>query len=81
MGAGIVDLDNDGLPDLFVTTGSVYPEIERRLSNYPFKTPRLIFRNLGGGRFEELIEQAGPGSWRRTRAAAAPSVISITMAI
>jgi hypothetical protein len=60
-GAGIVDLDNDGLPDLFAVTGSVYPEIERRLPSYPFKTPRLIFRNLGDGRFEELIEEAGPG--------------------
>jgi len=60
-GAGIADLDNDGLPDLFVATGSVYPEIERRLPNYPFKTPRLIFRNLGDGRFEELIDEAGPG--------------------
>jgi hypothetical protein len=60
-GAGIVDLDNDGLPDLFVTTGSVYPELEKRVPNYPFKTPRLIFRNLGEGRFEELIEEAGPG--------------------
>ena len=25
------------------------------------KTPRLIFRNLGNGKFEELIEEAGPG--------------------
>jgi enediyne biosynthesis protein E4 len=24
-------------------------------------TPRVIFRNLGGGKFEELMEQAGPG--------------------
>ncbi|MGH9659404.1 MAG: CRTAC1 family protein, partial [Bryobacteraceae bacterium] len=60
-GAGMVDLDNDGLPDLFVVTGSVYPEVERHLPAYPYKTPRLIFRNLGGGRFEELIEEAGPG--------------------
>jgi hypothetical protein len=60
-GAGMVDLDNDGLPDLFAVTGSVYPEIERKLPNYPFKTPRLIFRSLGDGRFEELIEEAGPG--------------------
>ena len=29
-GAGIVDLDNDGLPDLFFTTGMVYPEVERK---------------------------------------------------
>ena len=60
-GAGMVDLDNDGHPDLFVATGSVYPEIERKLPNYPFRTPRLVFRNLGDGRFEELIEEAGPG--------------------
>jgi len=60
-GAGVVDLDNDGLPDLFVVTGSVYPEVERTLPAYPFHTPRLVFRNLGDGRFEELIEEAGPG--------------------
>ena len=60
-GAGIVDLDNDGLPDVFLVTGSVYPEVERTLPAYPFRTPRLVFRNLGDGRFEELIEEAGPG--------------------
>jgi len=58
-GTGIVDLDNDGHPDLFLVTGSVYPEVERQLPAYPFKTPRLVFRNLGEGRFEELIEEAG----------------------
>jgi enediyne biosynthesis protein E4 len=60
-GAGIVDLDNDGLPDLFLVTGSVYPEVERTLPAYPFRTPRLVFRNLGDGRFEELIDEAGSG--------------------
>lgn len=60
-GAGMVDLDNDGFPDLFLVTGSVYPEVERRLPAYPFRTPRLVFRNLGNGRFEELIDEAGPG--------------------
>ena len=60
-GTGMVDLDNDGLPDIFVVTGSVYPEVERTLPAYPFRTPRLIFRNLGAGRFEELIDEAGPG--------------------
>ena len=60
-GTGMVDLDNDGLPDLFVVTGSVYPEVERKLPAYPFRTPRLVFRNLGDGRFEELIDEAGPG--------------------
>src|SRR6202790_2373212 len=60
-GAGIVDLDNDGWPDLFLTTGSVYPEVERTLPQYANKTPRVIFRNLGNGNFEELIEEGGPG--------------------
>ena len=60
-GTGIVDLDNDGLPDVFITTGSVYPEVEKKLPTYPFHTPRLVFRNLGDGRFEELIEEAGSG--------------------
>jgi hypothetical protein len=60
-GTGIVDLDNDGLPDIFVVTGSVYPEVEKKVAGYPYKTPRLVFRNLGNGTFEELIEEAGPG--------------------
>jgi enediyne biosynthesis protein E4 len=60
-GAGMFDLDNDGLPDLFLVTGSVYPEVEQKLPAYPFRTPRLVFRNLGDGRFEELIDEAGSG--------------------
>jgi enediyne biosynthesis protein E4 len=60
-GTGMIDLDNDGVPDIFVATGSVYPEVEKKLPSYPFQTPRLVFRNLGEGRFEELIEEAGSG--------------------
>jgi hypothetical protein len=60
-GAGIHDFDNDGFPDLFIATGNVYPEVEKKVPSYPYKTPRLLFRNLGNGKFEELIEEAGPG--------------------
>ena len=60
-GAGMVDLDNDGWPDLFMVTGSVYPQVEATLPNYPNLTPRAVFRNLGNGTFEELMQEAGPG--------------------
>ena len=59
-GAGIQDFDNDGLPDLFWATGSVFPEVEKVHPDYRFKTPRVLFRNLGGGKFEELTGGAGP---------------------
>jgi hypothetical protein len=60
-GAGIQDFDNDGWPDLFWVTGSVYPEVERVHPDYAYKTPRVLFRNLGNGKFEELMELAGSG--------------------
>ena len=60
-GAGMVDLDNDGLPDLLITTGGVFPEVAGQLPRYPMETPRVVFRNLGNGRFEELMEEAGSG--------------------
>jgi tetratricopeptide (TPR) repeat protein len=45
MGADFRDLDNDGLPDLFVTT----------LSNEGF----LLFRNAGSGRFDDFADRSG----------------------
>ena len=62
----MVDLDNDGLPDLFVATGGVFPEVAAKLPAYPMHTPPVIFRNLGDGRFEELIDE-GAGSPLRPR--------------
>jgi hypothetical protein len=59
-GSGMMDLDNDGLPDLFIVTGSVYPEVSKKLPSYPNASPRILFRNLGSGRFEELFSEAGP---------------------
>jgi hypothetical protein len=60
-GDGMVDLDNDGLPDLFWVTGSTFPEVERKHPEFANKTPRVLFHNLGGGKFEELLDGAGPG--------------------
>jgi len=59
-GCGMQDLDNDGWPDIFVSTGSVYPEVEKRIPQMPHRTPCYIFRNLGGKKFEQFIGEAGP---------------------
>jgi hypothetical protein len=59
-GVGVEDLDNDGNPDIFWVTGGIYPELQGR-PDQPYKGPRIVFRSLGNGRFEELTDQAGPG--------------------
>ena len=59
-GAGLVDLDNDGYPDIFYVAGTVAPELERVYSKYPARNPRLIFRNQGDGTFAELGDEVGP---------------------
>jgi len=45
----------------FITTGSVTRKWRKKLPTYPFHTPRLVFRNLGDGRFENYLEEAGNG--------------------
>jgi enediyne biosynthesis protein E4 len=60
-GTGLVDLDNDGWPDIFTVTGNVYPEVEKYFKDYPHKSTRLVYRNLGNGRFKDVTAQSGPG--------------------
>ena len=59
-GTGLVDLDNDGYPDIFIVAGTVAPELEKVYAKYPARNPRLIFRNQGNGTFVELGDEAGP---------------------
>ena len=42
-GAGIVDLDNDGLPDLFYVTGMVYPGGRRSSPDVPLRRRACCF--------------------------------------
>jgi hypothetical protein len=60
-GAGIVDFDNDGYPDILLTSGTVYPEVARVSPRFPARSPRLLFRNRGDGTFAEMGADAGPG--------------------
>jgi hypothetical protein len=60
-GTGFADFDNDTRPDLMIVTGNVYPEVEKFFKEYPHRSPRLVFRNLGNNRFKEVTAESGPG--------------------
>ena len=60
-GNGLLDLDNDGFPDILWVTGTVFPELQPHYARYPRASPRILFRNNANGTFSELVHQAGPG--------------------
>jgi hypothetical protein len=55
-----VDVDNDGWKDIFYVNGHVYPEVDAAHIDAGYREPRLLYRNLGNGRFENVSDQAGP---------------------
>ena len=59
-GVGFVDIDNDGLLDLFVANGHVYPDVEKTGTS-TYHQRNLLFRNQGKGRFSKVTSSAGGG--------------------
>ena len=60
-GSGFVDYDNDGWPDILYVTGHVYPEIDNYKLDQKFRSPRIVYHNLGNGKFKDVSSQMGPG--------------------
>jgi enediyne biosynthesis protein E4 len=60
-GTGFADFDNDGWVDILTVTGNVYPEIEKFFKQYPHRSPRLVYQNLGNGRFRDVSSNTGSG--------------------
>ena len=60
-GCGFVDYDNDGWPDIIQINGHVYPEIDKNNLDAHFKVPRVVYQNLGNGKFKDVSAQMGPG--------------------
>jgi hypothetical protein len=58
-GCGFVDVDNDGWPDIFLVNGHVYPEVERLTTEAGYAQRKVLYRNLGNGRFEDISDKVG----------------------
>ncbi len=58
-GVGFLDLDGDGWLDLFLVNGHVYPEVDRLQSEAGYKQRKVVYRNLGNGRFSDISERLG----------------------
>ena len=59
-GVGFFDFDNDGWKDLFLANGHVYAQIASRKLHVAYREPKVLYRNLGTGRFEDVSAKAGP---------------------
>jgi hypothetical protein len=61
-GAGFADFDNDGRLDILLCNGHVYPEVSDNLMEYGYRQRKVVYRNMGNGRFDDVSELAGPGA-------------------
>jgi hypothetical protein len=53
------DYDNDGWPDIFIADGHIENEVERVQKRVKYAEPPHLFRNLGGGKFQEVTDALG----------------------
>ena len=60
-GTAFIDIDHDGLKDLFVANGHVYPGVDQAGVGETFHQRRLVYWNYGSGRFHDLSDVSGPG--------------------
>ena len=58
-GAGFLDLDNDGWLDIFLVNGHVYPEVEKLTTEAGYAQRKVLYQNLGNGKFADISEKIG----------------------
>jgi hypothetical protein len=59
-GCGFIDYDNDGWPDILQVDGHVYPSVDEQKVGQTFLEPRIVYRNLGNGKFQDVSKETGP---------------------
>jgi len=60
-GTGFLDFDNDGLLDLFIANGHVYPIADQTEWGTTYEQRPLLFRNIDGKKFQEVPAATGSG--------------------
>ena len=60
-GASFLDFNNDGWPDILTCNGHVYPEVSETALESGYRERKVLYRNLGNGKFEDVSQDAGPG--------------------
>jgi len=66
-GIGLIDLDNDGLKDIFTSNSHVSDRVES-FEATEYKQHNSVFRNVGDARFEDASPDAGEGFLQAVRA-------------
>ena len=56
-GVHLLDVDHDGRRDLLMVNGHVYPEAEQLPGAAATAQPRLLYWNVGGGRFKDISDR------------------------
>jgi hypothetical protein len=60
-GTGFLDFDNDGLLDIFIANGHVYPIADKTDWGTTWAQRPQLFRNLDGAKFQEVPPATGSG--------------------
>jgi hypothetical protein len=58
-GIDFFDFDNDGWPDIFLANGHVYSQLANRKLHVTYRQPKVLYRNLGNGRFADVSATGG----------------------
>jgi hypothetical protein len=58
-GVHFTDMDHDGLLDVFIANGHIYPDIDRANAGTTYLQRNQLFRNTGDGRFRHVTTEVG----------------------